>query len=156
MAYSERPYSEVDLSPFFGRHIRYFGLSLSVHSDVFRLVRFVPGFHILFMAEINATMLLCPVQGCGFTYSEEDRNAIRTHKARVHTSSVKVIYQNPLIEVVLNRTEDSFHCVRCDHSTQYPNAIQVRVFSTTTLSSSLMTDVSVSRVVVSNPLNTTL
>ena len=121
-------YSVVDLRPFFGRHIRYFGLSLSVHSDVFRLVRFVPGFHILFMAEINATMLLCPVQGCGFIYSEEDRNAIRTHKARVHTSSVKVIYQNPLIEVVLNRTEDSFHCVRCDHSTQYPNAIQVRIF----------------------------
>ena len=34
-------HSEVDLSPFFGRHIRYFGLSLSVYSDVFRLVRFV-------------------------------------------------------------------------------------------------------------------
>ena len=74
------------------------------------------------------TSLVYPVKGCDFTYTEEEPNVYKTHKAKVHISSIKVIYQNPIEEVVLSRTQDAFKCLRCDHSTQYPNVMQVSFF----------------------------
>ena len=70
--------------------------------------------------------LYCPEQGCTFSYGQDQVNALKTHKAKVHVMSVKVAYINPTEEVVLYRTGLTFLCQRCEFSSPYPSTVQVR------------------------------
>ena len=121
MIISPPTHSGIKPRPFF-LSLHFFGHYKQLFSCSYTFI----ALHFFIMAGNNiVTSLVCPVKGCDFTYTEEEPNVYKTHKAKVHISSVKVIYQNPIEEVVLSRTQDAFKCLRCDHSTQYPNVMQV-------------------------------
>ena len=67
--------------------------------------------------------LYCPEQGCTFLYAQDQVNALKTHKAKVHIMSVKVAYINPAEEVVLYRTGLTFFCQHCEFSSPYPSTV---------------------------------
>ena len=74
----------------------------------------------------TSSTLRCPEALCTFTYLKERLTDLKTHKAKVHVSSVKVLYSEPPEEVLILRLNGEFHCKRCKYSTPYPATIQVR------------------------------
>jgi DNA-directed RNA polymerase subunit M/transcription elongation factor TFIIS len=75
-------------------------------------------------------MYACPEEGCSFTYNGGQLYAFRTHNNKSHRKSVTVNYINPTQEVVIDRTDGIFRCLRCDTTSVYPTALQVRFYST--------------------------
>ena len=79
------------------------------------------------MPGTNLPALFCPEQGCRFTYTEDETNALKTHRVKEHVHQVKVCYTNPPEEIVLHRTGggDHFQCLRCSFISLYPSVMQV-------------------------------
>lgn len=69
--------------------------------------------------------LRCLESGCDFTYPVEEPNLLKTHKAKVHSKSVTVLYREPIQEFIIERKETLFKCVRCPFTTDYPSVIKV-------------------------------
>jgi len=78
------------------------------------------------MSGLNPPAYFCPEAGCRFAYTADQPNALKTHKLSVHIQSVKVSYTIPAETFVLHRVDGFFHCHRCEVSSVYPSAMQVR------------------------------